>query len=103
MAWYYDNCYLKTYPVAVKKNNELGLYDMTGNVWEWCKDWFDSDYYSNSPQDNPQGPGYCGNRVLRGGSWNDGAWRCRVSCRDYCAPDYRVRHGGLRLVLNIVQ
>ena len=99
VAWYDDNCNKQTHPVALKKANELCLYDMTGNVLEWCKDWFDSDYYSNSPQDNPQGPGSGSLRVFRGGSWFVNACYCRVSCRG-SFPDNRYPIIGLRLVLN---
>ena len=99
VAWYDDNCNKQTHPVALKKANELCLYDMTGNVLEWCKDWFDSDYYSNSPQDNPQGPGSGSLRIFRGGSWFVNACYCRVSCRG-SFPDNRYPIIGLRLVLN---
>ena len=71
VAWYYDNSGSKTHPVKTKKANELGLYDMAGNVWEWCQDWY--GIYSSSSQYNPAGPNSGSFRVNRGGSWLDAA------------------------------
>ena len=99
VAWYDSNSGSTTHPVKGKSPNELGLYDMSGNVWEWCSDWYSSDYYSNSPRNNPQGPSSGSRRVLRGGSWGSYAQRCRVACRDYGGPDGRRYNGGLRLAL----
>ena len=108
VAWYYDNAFdgidddspdYGTHNVATKSPNELGIYDMTGNVFEWCQDWEDGDYYSRSPQSNPMGPSSGSSRVYRGGSWNYGAWSCRVACRFCHAPDDRDYFLGLRLVL----
>ena len=99
VAWYYNNASGTTHPVKQKRSNELGLYDMSGNVWEWCLDWYDSDYYSQSPSYNPAGPDSGSNRVNRGGSWGCDALGNRVAFRDNIIPVNRYRALGLRLAL----
>jgi formylglycine-generating enzyme required for sulfatase activity len=86
---------VETHPVGGKKQNELGLYDMSGNVWEWCWDWYGA--YSAIGQHDPKGPEKGDFRVVRGGSWLNYAGICRVSHRIYSAPDYRNRDLGFRL------
>ena len=99
VAWYEDNSNSKTHPVGTKNPNELGIYDMSGNVWEWCNDWYASDYYNNSPQTNPQGPLWGSFRVIRGGGWSYFALICRVSIRSYEPAGFRGTYLGFRLVL----
>ena len=97
VAWYYENSGSTTHPVGSKSPNELGIYDMSGNVLEWCQDWYGD--YSSSSQRNPQGPASGSYRVFRGGSWYFNARNCRVSIRNYCSPDSRDINLGFRLVL----
>ena len=97
VAWYYDNS-TKTHPVKQKTPNELGIYDLSGNVREWCQDWY-QDMYSNSAETNPTGPSSGPGRVNRGGNWKNDASNCRVSFRYYYEPTFSNYHLGLRLAL----
>jgi formylglycine-generating enzyme len=98
-AWYNDNSGSKTPPVGQKQPNGLGLFDMTGNVVEWCSDWYGDDYYKYSPRDNPSGPSSGSSRVFRGGSWGHDAAYARAALRFRNGPDFRNSILGFRLVL----
>jgi len=100
VGWYYYNSGGKTHPVAQKQPNELGLYDMTGNVWEWCSDWHSDSYYRSSPKNDPQGPNSGSSRVLRGGGWFNNDSSCRVANRSRIGPDHWFDSFGFRLVLS---
>ncbi len=116
VGWYYENSGMsrladsdwdpdklkgnKNRPHSVKEKdigNELGIVGMSGNVWEWCNDWYGSDYYSSSPTEDPQGPASGVYRVLRGGSWIDRARDCRSATRVWSDPGDRVSNFGFRL------
>lgn len=98
VAWYGENRIQNTNPVKTKKANELGIYDMSGNVSEWCNDW--KGAYGSDVQVNPIGPKSGNKRVCRGGGTNCSSWSCRSSYRDEYAPGYKNNYLGFRLALS---
>ena len=103
-AWYVKNSGESTHPVGQKKPNPWGLYDMLGNVYEWCSDWYGKDYYdrfSGQTVENPSGPSSGSSRVLRGGSWNNNAKLVRSDYRNMTTPDVRVNRYGFRVVCEL--
>lgn len=95
-----NNC--RTHPVGTKVSNELGIYDMSGNVYEWCNDWYDEDYYRNIPSQDPQGGSYGTDRILRGGSWFFLDDDCRSIVRTWNRPNSISNDTGFRLALSIM-
>lgn len=98
VAWFSNNSNRQTHDVATKKPNELGIYDMSGNVEEWCQDWYGE--YDSDSQTNPTGALSGAHRVIRGGGWNSFARFCRVSNRNGDEPSFRLLYSGLRLALS---
>jgi len=97
VAWYYNNSNNRTHEVGTKGANELGIYDMSGNVWEWCNDWYSSSYYSSSLSNDPRGPSSGSRRVARGGSWGYNAYDCRSANRGNNSPRSTDNNVGFRI------
>ena len=100
IGWYNYNSGDETHAVAGKAPNAWGLYDMGGNVYEWCQDWYSSSYYDSSPSTDPAGPSSGSMRVVRGGSWANRADTCRAANRNRKSPDIRYTYRGFRLILS---
>jgi len=99
-AWYAANSGGWSHPVGSRRPNALGLYDLSGNVWEWCHDWYSPEYYVRSETNDPQGPALGIKRVLRGGSWDNSAIDCRAAFRLAYRPDVSSAYIGFRIVLS---
>jgi formylglycine-generating enzyme required for sulfatase activity len=100
-GWFVANSNSATQPVGQKKPNGFGLYDFQGNVWEWCSDWFNLEYYRQSPSNDPSGPSSGSERVVRGGCWSDNPYYCRSAFRLWSRPETRSPAFGIRVLCEI--
>jgi len=100
VAWYSLNSGYSTHTVGTKNANEIGVYDMSGNILEWCNDWYDSNYYANSPTNNPQGATTGTGKVSRGGAYNNASGGCFVSARYFYNPIFSYGSVGFRPVFD---
>jgi formylglycine-generating enzyme required for sulfatase activity len=100
-SWYSANSKEGTHPVGTKKPNAWGLYDMHGNVSQWCQDWHETTYYAQSPKRDPQGPNDGALRSVRGGAWYSTAWFCRSAHRHFRGPSYCEEGVGFRVAFRL--
>lgn len=98
VGWYVENSPRRTSPVGTRKGGEMGIHDLSGNVWEWVADFYSRDYYRQSPGKNPVGPEEGSFRVTRGGGWNSFPWNTRVANRERILPSHRDTNQGFRVV-----
>ena len=103
VGWYEKNSDKVLNKVGQRYKNELNIYDMTGNAAEWCHDWFDVNYYMNSPKENPHGPPSGDSKVIRGGSWLDDDEKCTVFYRQGVKNGFRSATIGFRCAMDVQQ